>query len=162
MKNLLAVLCLVPALAFGAEKGAKPAPNLPGVDWNVRTIKATGRGAPNLGAASPAAARIGAEKAAEVDALRNILGVLKGVQISSGKTVNDAMAASDETRARLEGEAKGFKRVATRYFSDGGVEIDVEMSIVDLLTELAPVDPKTQQAQLPAAGANSPFLNSGA
>ena len=156
MTRLLAVLCLVPTLAFGAEKAAdkaaKPPPNLPGVDWNARTIKATGRGAPNLNAPSPAAARIGAEKAAELDALRNILAVLKGVQVSSAKTVNDAMVASEETKAKLEGEAKGFKRVATRYFNDGGVEIDVEMSIADLLTEVAPLDPKAVQAQLPANG----------
>lgn len=153
MKNLLAVLCLVPALAFAAEKGSKPPPSVPGVDWSAKTIRATGRGAPNLNAPSVAAARLGAEKAAEMDALRNILAVLKGMQLSAEKTVGDAMSADGTIKARLEGEARGFKRVNTRYFSDGGVEIDVEMSIEGLLAQLMPeAAPAAEAVKLPAAG----------
>ncbi|MBI5547966.1 MAG: hypothetical protein HY901_29135 [Deltaproteobacteria bacterium] len=158
MKNLLAVLVLAPALVFAAEKGPDKGtkPPLPGVDWNAKTIRATGRGAPNLNAPSVAAARIGAEKAAEMDALRNILAVLKGIQINAEKTVGDAMAGSNEISAKLEGEAKAFKRVNTRYFSDGGVEIDVEMSIAELFAEVAPIvdAPKAAEVlqKVPATG----------
>jgi hypothetical protein len=153
MKNAFAVLLLIPALAFAAEKAPPKAPPVvPGVDWNAKTIRATGRGAPALGAPSIAAARIGAEKAAEMDALRNILATLKGIQITGDKSVGDAMA-SDEVKARLEGEAKGFKRINTRYFNDGGVELDVEMNIEGLLAEVMPDAPKAVEAQkLPAAG----------
>ena len=141
MRRLVAILCLLPSVALAAEKApehAKPRTNLPGVDWSSKTIKATGRGAPDLRAPSPAVARIGAEKAAEMDALRNILSVLRGIQLTSDETVGDTMRASDEVRTRLEGEAKGYRRVDTRYFDDGGVEIDVEMGIEGLLAELLP------------------------
>jgi len=150
MKNALAVLCLVPALAWGAEKAPKAPPRIPGVDWQARTIRATGRGAPRLNAPSIAAARIGAEKAAEMDALRNILSVVKGLQLTGDKKVGDAMAADDELRATVEGQVKNFRRVDTRYFNDGGVEIDVEMPREDLLPELAP---EASAPALPREGA---------
>ncbi len=158
MRRLLAVLCLFPAMAMAVEKGAdhpKSRPNVPGVDWSTKSIKATGRGAPDLRAPSPAAARIGAERAAEMDALRNILAVLRGIQLTSDKTVGDSMRASDEVRTRLEGEARGYRRVDTRYFDDGGVEIDVEMSIEGLLAKLLPAPSGAKSAELaplPAAG----------
>jgi len=160
MKNLLAVLFLIPAVAFAAEKApekAKLPASLPGVDWSSKTIKATGRGAPNLNAPSVAAARIGAEKAAELDAVRNILTVLKGIQVTNEKTVGQAMTSSGELTAKLEAEARGFKRVGVpRYFSDGGVEMDVEMSIAELLAEVMPaveLPAKAAAAQpLPATG----------
>lgn len=163
MKKLLVVLCLAPALALAAEKApekSKVQPNLPGVDWSQKTIKATGRGAPALNAPSIAAARIGAEKAAEIDALRNIIAVLKGIQITSERSVGDAMGGSDELKAKLEGQAKGFKRVNTRYFSDGGVEIDVEMNIADLLTEVMP-EPAAKVAEAPKLPAEGEAKNTG-
>lgn len=153
MRRLVPVLCLLPAVLFAAEQGAeraKPRPNAPGVDWATKSIRATGRGAPDLRAPSPAAARIGAEKAAEMDALRNILGVLRGIQLTSDETVGDTMRASDEVRARLEGKARDYRRVDTRYFDDGGVEIDVEMSIEGLLAELLPAPGRPRSADLPA------------
>ncbi|MGC4113378.1 MAG: hypothetical protein QM765_01625 [Myxococcales bacterium] len=159
MKRLLVVLSLVPALAFAGETKTptpKVPPAAPGVDWAAKTIKATGRGAPALNAPSVAAARIGAEKAAELDALRNILAVLKGIQITSERTVGDAMGGSDDLRAKLEGEAKAFKRVGTRYYNDGGVEIDVEMSIADLYTEVVPPPPPPSAE--PAKAAEAPKL----
>ncbi len=159
MKRLLVVLSLVPAIAFAGETKTptpKVPPAAPGVDWAARTIKATGRGAPALNAPSVAAARIGAEKAAELDALRNILAVLKGIQITSERTVGDAMGGSDDLKAKLEGEAKAFKRVNTRYYSDGGVEIDVEMSIADLYTEVVPPPPPPSVE--PAKAAEAPKL----
>ena len=152
MKNILAVLILIPALALAAAP-AKAPPQVPGVDWTAKTIKATGKGSPAMNAPSVAAARIGAEKAAEMDAIRNILATLKGIQVTSEKTVGDTMSASADVSAKLEGEAKGFKRVNTRYFSDGGVEIDVEMSIEGLLAELEAGEPKAvEAAKLPAVG----------
>jgi hypothetical protein len=148
MTKAFAILLLSPALAIAAEKApeksAKPK-IIPGVDWVAKTIKATGRGAPALDAPSIAAARIGAEKVAEIDAVRNILAVLQGVRITSDKTVGDAMRSSDTLKAKLEGEARGFRRVDTRYFSDGGVEIDVEMSIEGLLAELAPQEKPAEE-----------------
>lgn len=165
MKRLLVVLSLVPALAFAGEVKAptpKTPPALPGVDWAAKTIKATGRGAPALNAPSVAAARIGAERAAELDALRNVLAVLKGIQITSERTVGDAMGGSDELKAKLEGEAKAYKRAGVRYYSDGGVEIDVEMSIADLYSEVVPAAAEpAKAAEAPKLPANGEAVNTG-
>ncbi len=128
----LAALCLAAAFAPAAraESGA--------VDWQRRVVKCTGTGAPNLRAAggNVAVARIGAEKAAKLDALRNCMEAVKGVAVKNGETVGGAVAKSPALQASLEGVVKGFRQVGPpRYFSDGGVEIDVEVPLDGKLSE---------------------------
>ena len=98
------------------------------VDWQGQVIKATGSGAPDMRSLSPAQARLGAEKAAQLDAFRNLISQAKGIHISSDKTVGEAMA-KDEVKGRVEGVVKGFKVVKKRYYSDQGVEMDVEVPL---------------------------------
>lgn len=129
----LAALCLAAAFAPAAraESGA--------VDWQRRVVKCTGTGAPNLKAAggNVAVARIGAEKAAKLDALRNCMEAVKGVTVKSGETVGGAVAQSPALQASLEGVVKGFRQAGPpRYFSDGGVEIDVEVPLDGKLSEV--------------------------
>ena len=129
----LAALCLAAAFAPAAraESGA--------VDWQRRVVKCTGTGAPNLRAAggNVAVARIGAEKAAKLDALRNCMEAVKGVTVKNGETVGGAVAKSPALQASLEGVVKGFRQVGPpRYFSDGGVEIDVEVPLDGKLSEV--------------------------
>ena len=80
---------------------------------------------------SPAQARLGAEKAAQLDAFRNLIAVAKGIHISANKTVGEAMA-KDEVKGRVEGVVKGFKVVKKRYYSDQGVEMDVEVPLAGI------------------------------
>jgi hypothetical protein len=119
---ILALAAAIPATAL-AEPGA--------VDWQKRVARCTGSGAANLKEAggNPAVARIGAEKAARLDALRNCLEVMKGVTVSGSQTVGGAIGADNAIRGSVEGAVRGFRAVATRYFSDGGVEIDVEVPL---------------------------------
>jgi hypothetical protein len=123
------------------EGDPKPAQ---GVNWQGQVVKATGAGAPDVKASSPAQARLGAERAATLDAFRNLLAQVKGIQISAGKTVSDA-AASDEIKSKVEGIVKGYKIVGKRYFSDGGVEVDVEVPLA-ALTEVFDPEPTQQMA----------------
>lgn len=109
----------------------------PGVNWEGQVLRATGGGAPDLKAATPAQARLGAETAAKLDAFRQLLSQAKGIQISAGKTVGDAMA-SDEVKARVEGVIRGYRIAGKRYYSDGGVEIDVEVPLAGLAELFAP------------------------
>jgi hypothetical protein len=122
------------------RKEGKPAE----VNWEGQTIKATGAGAPDMKASSPAQARLGAERAAQMDAFRNLLQQVKGIQISAGKTVGDEMA-KDEIRGKVEGLIRGFKIVDKRYFSDGGVEIDVVLPL-SALTEVVDTSDETKVA----------------
>ena len=146
----LAALCLA-ALALSA----RAAPGA--VDWQRRVVKCTGTGAPNVKAAggNVAVARIGAEKAAKLDALRNCLEAVKGVAVRSGETVGGAVAQNPSLQASLEGVVKGFRQVgAPRYFSDGGVEIDVEVPLDGKLSEA--LMPKGEGAAAAAAGEAGP------
>ncbi|MBF5040787.1 hypothetical protein FGE12_00150 [Aggregicoccus sp. 17bor-14] len=120
--------------AAPAPAPAKPAP---GVSWEGQVVRATGAGAPDMKASSPAQARLGAEKAAQLDAFRNLLAQVRGIQVSAGKTVGDAMS-QDEVRGKVEGVLRGFKVTGKRYFSDGGVELDVEVPLAAVTSAVVP------------------------
>jgi hypothetical protein len=134
--------------AAGAPEDKKPPPaskpaadGRTAVDWQEQVLKATGSGAPDMRATSPAQARLGAEKAAQLDAFRNLLGQVKGIRVSAQKTVGDQMS-QEEIRARVEGVIKGYRVVKKRYFSDQGVELDVEvpLSAISLAVLPAPTE----------------------
>lgn len=107
------------------------------VNWTSKQIRARGSGAPNLDAQNVAVVRLGAERAAKMDALRNILEVIKGIRITSDTTFGDQMLKSDLIRAKVEGMVKGARVQNTKYFSDGAVDIIVEMPISGTLSNLA-------------------------
>jgi hypothetical protein len=132
MRNALALAAAVAALplAARAEAGA--------VDWQRKVVKCSGSGAANLrdAAGNPAVARIGAEKAAKLDALRSCMEALKGVQLQSGQTVGGALQSDAALTGKVEGLVRGFKVVGKpRYFSDGGVELDVEVPLEGALSD---------------------------
>jgi len=130
------------------------------VNWAEQTIRATGSGAPNPDAPNIAAARLGAERAAKADALRNILETVKGVRIDSETLVVNAMTQNDVIRTRVQGMVRGAQVVNTRYLSDGAVEVTVEIrmanpaSPTDTLaaTVLPPQTMGTQTQNIPKAG----------
>jgi len=142
---LALVVCAALPAAARAESG---------VDWQRKVVKCTGSGAANLRDAggNPAVARIGAEKAAKLDALRNCLEALKGVQLDSGQTVGNALASDQALSGKVQGLVKGFKVVgAPRYFSDGGVEMDVEVPLDGAMSDaLLPKQEKKEEAPAPA------------
>jgi hypothetical protein len=158
MKRFVLAVLLVPLIAVGQGKDAtggnpgKADPNKPqpGVNWAGQVVRATGQGAPDLKAANPAQARLGAEMAAKADALRNLLAQVKGISVDGTRKMGDLME-KDEIRTRVEGVVRGFKIVNKRYFSDSGVEVEVEVPLA-MLTDV--VDPDT--TQLMAAPAPAP------
>ena len=137
---LVVALSLALAPAARAEEGGGK------MDWEHKVVKCTGSGAANLKDAdgNPAVARIGAEKAAKLDALRNCLSTLRGVQLESGRTVGGALDSDRALSGKVQGLVKGFRVVGKpRYYSDGGVELDVEVPIEGALSDaLLPRDPK--------------------
>lgn len=149
MKHSLWLLALgLPLVAVGQTKNptpgaraetaaAAPAKPAPGVSWEGQVVRATGAGAPDMKASSPAQARLGAEKAAQLDAFRNLLAQVKGIQVSAGRTVGEAMGEG-EIRGRVEGVLRGYKVTGKRYFSDSGVELDVEVPLAALTGAVTP------------------------
>ncbi|MBI5526605.1 MAG: hypothetical protein HY897_09740 [Deltaproteobacteria bacterium] len=125
------------------------------VNWTGKTITVTGSASPNLskGAVVPAQVRLGTERAAELDAYRKILEIVKGVNVDSQSTVGASMQASPEVKARVEGLIKGMKRVGEpKYYADGGVDVFVQITLDGPVTEavVKPPEKKAETAQAPA------------
>jgi hypothetical protein len=133
---------LLPVFAH-AEPGA--------VDWQKKVVKCTGAGAANLRDAqgNPAVARIGAEKAAKLDAVRSCMETIKGITITQGQTVAGALGTDKALAGTVQGIVKGYKVLDKRYFEDGGVELDVEVPMEGVLSDT--LLPKADAKAAPAA-----------
>ncbi len=130
-------LLAVPAIVLAQDTKSSPTDVTEGdlnvghgqVNWTEHTITATGSGAPDLKATNVAVARLGAERVAKLDALRNILETLKGVRITSEVTVQSEIMTDEKMRTTIEGAAQHFKVLRTKYYSDGGVDVVVQISL---------------------------------
>ena len=136
---LFAALLCAPALAGAADQTGQ-------IDWSRRVIKAKGVGAPDLEAASISSARLKAEQAAKGDALRNLLEVLQGAELTTGDKLGTLLQNDAAMKLKISGTLRGFKVVEKHYFSDTGVSVDVEAELDKLPPELL------AQLKQPAAG----------
>ena len=96
--------------------------------WAHSALRATGTGLPPDDA-SGTEARLLAERAAEVEAKRNLAELLYGVNINSTTTVRDFIVQHDEIIADIDVHINGAQVVDRRYFDDNSVEVDVEMPL---------------------------------
>lgn len=100
------------------------------IDWERRVVTASGIGAPNPNMPNMAAKRAGAINAAKMYAVRDLIGTIKGMYLSSETNVENYMTTSDVVKTQVEGIAKAYRMVGKpKYFEDGSVEVTVEMSI---------------------------------
>lgn len=122
------------------------------INWTEQYVEATGSGAPDPKAANVAVARLGAERAAKLDAQRNLLETLKGANVTSKATAAEEMG-NGAIKSKVEGVIRNFKVVDTRYYSDGSVDVVVRANLKgDLADALLPdADPKAVAA-VPATG----------
>jgi hypothetical protein len=111
------------------------------INWSKKTVTATGSGVGNLKDGNVAVARLNAERAAKLDALRNVIESVQGIQVSGSRSAADIMS-NGEIRTRVQGMAQGFKVVDTRYYSDGSVDVIVQMPIDENLTNTLVERPK--------------------
>jgi hypothetical protein len=128
----VSAIFLIPTLSF-AEGEVVQSVAHGQIHWSDGTITATGSGAPSLKAANVAVARLGAERAAKMDAWRNILEAIKGARVQSGETVDSMMSTSPQVKSRIEGIVRNFKIIDTKYYSDGGVDVIVQMPMSGVL-----------------------------
>lgn len=113
------------------ETFVKKEPPVPA--WANTLITATGMGVPPDHIEDPGQARLMAERAAQVDAYRNLTEQIMGFQISSSTYVRDFIATHDEVRTEIEDVIIGGARVIDRRFlSDGTAEVDVQINLMDL------------------------------
>ncbi|RJP58076.1 MAG: hypothetical protein C4541_08595 [Candidatus Auribacter fodinae] len=107
-----------------------PASNVP--DWARQTIIATGVGVPYRGEQGPAA-RVNAERAAEIDARRNLVEQIYGINIDSQTTIRDYVTQDDRVSTEVTAFLSGARRIGEPvYNEDGSVEVTVEVDLEEL------------------------------
>lgn len=108
------------------------------VNYEEGYIESVGTGAPPEQYYGKPQARPMALRAAQVDAYRNLLETVQGVQIDSKTTVKDFAVESDVISASVSGLVKGASIVNKAYLSDGTVEVTVRMAMSGLAKIVVP------------------------
>lgn len=116
---------LVAAIIFAVSATVDAAPN-----WNTGTITATGYGIPNPRFSSTPAQAMGmARTAAIVEAQRNLLAAIQGVQVDSETTVENMMTTSDVIKTRVSGLIKGARIIDEGEVAGGGYSVTMELPL---------------------------------
>jgi hypothetical protein len=108
------------------------------INYQDGYIESVGTGAPPEQYYGKPQARPMALRAAQVDAYRNLLEVVQGVQIDSKTTVKDFVVESDVINAAVNGMVKGAQIVKKEYLSDGTVEVTVRMPLSGVAKTVIP------------------------
>jgi len=125
---LLFVLTLFAGCYIVPIQEPLPGPQAEG-QWVPIVLRATGGGAPPANAINPAQARLMTERAAKMDGYRNLLEQAYGVAIRGKSSVRDFVLKSDTIRSRVEAYIRGAKVIDTQYKEDGGVEVEMEVTL---------------------------------
>lgn len=89
------------------------------IDWQNGYIQAIGKGVVNPNALTPQQGQIGAERAAKIDALRNLGEAVKGLKVDSSSTIENQMQTSDVIKTQTSFVIKGASVLKTSF--DNGI-----------------------------------------
>ncbi len=121
------------------------------VNWTTGIVEAVGIGAPPEKYYGKPQARPMALRAAQLDAYRNLLEVVKGVRVTSVSYMGDFVTKSDEVRTEVSGLVRGAQIVKKEYLSDGTVELTMRMSLSGgLMQVILPRVIEVEKAEKPA------------
>jgi hypothetical protein len=98
------------------------------IDWTTDSITVTGSGAIPSDK-NGAQGRLLGERAAIVDAYRQMAEVVNGVRVDSQTIVKDFVTESDEIKTSVNGFIKGARRGEKRITTDGAVEYDLSVQL---------------------------------
>jgi hypothetical protein len=99
------------------------------MNWTNKVLRVTGNGFGPERVKALGRRKILAKRAARLDALRNILEAVKGVQVTSKTSVEEMMLASDQIETEAQGLVKGMRVVKITYTDDGGCEMVAEVNL---------------------------------
>ena len=109
------------------------------IDYGKRTIQATGIGFIPSNVINAGQARRSAMRIAKQDALRQLIEIVNGVNVTSETTISGAMF-DDMIKTQVQGAIRGARQVGeTRYLSDTSVEVTYEVSMNDISRVLLPM-----------------------
>jgi hypothetical protein len=106
------------------------------INWSAGYIEAVGIGAPPEKLAGKINARPIALRAAQKDALRNLLEITKGVQVDSAKSVKDFTAGDNVIDTQVNGLVKGAEVADYQYLSDGRAEVKLRVPLYGNLAQI--------------------------
>ncbi len=95
-------------------------------------FRAIGRGAPPEDAVNQAQANLLAQRAAKLDACRNLLESVKGVSITSTTKVEDFIVTEDKIESVVAGILQGVVVDREEKMSDGSWEVEVYLTYEQL------------------------------
>ncbi len=112
------------------------------IDYGNRTIQATGIGFIPSNVINAGQARRSAMRIAKQDALRQLIEIVNGVNVTSETTISGAMF-DDVIKTQVQGAIRGARRVGQpTYLSDTSVEVIYEVSMNDISRVLLPMAEK--------------------
>jgi hypothetical protein len=116
----------------GGPPPMAPPPPPPPQPFNYPPVRAIGQGAvpPNL--VGQPNARPMARRGALLDAERNLLEQVKGVQLSSSTSVRDFITQYDEINSSVQGMIKGARVVNEGFLEPGLYQVEVEVNLADI------------------------------
>jgi len=129
------------------------------IDYGNRTIQATGIGFIPANVINAGQARRSAMRIAKQDALRQLIEIVNGVNVTSETTISGAMF-DDMIKTQVQGAIRGARQVGEpRYLSDTSVEATYEVSMNDISRVLLPMADKAPTLTYDAASTSTPSTN---
>jgi hypothetical protein len=112
------------------------------VNYGDRTIQAVGIGFIPENVINAGQARRSAMRIAKQDALRQLIEIVNGVNVTSETTVSGSMF-DDVIKTQVQGAIRGARRIGEpKYLSDTSVEITFEVKMADISRVLLPMADK--------------------
>ena len=109
------------------------------INYADRTIQATGIGFIPVNVINAGQARRSAMRIAKQDALRQLIEIVNGVNVTSETTVSGAMF-DDVIKTQVQGAIRGARKVGEpKYLSDTSVEVVYEVSMNNISRALLPI-----------------------
>ena len=109
------------------------------IDWERGLIRASGTSAAIPGAddqsGNIAVKRLAVMRAAKIDAMRNMLDVLKAVRVDSSTNVESYIISSDFVRNKLHEILRKAQVIDKKFISDDGLEITIELPMLGSFIE---------------------------
>jgi hypothetical protein len=117
---LVLIVAILPIAAFAANSGV--------VDWKKGVVQVVGVGFPPNNISNPAQATYAARRVAMLDAYRNMLETLNGVQVDAETSLNDLMM-NESIKVKVSGLVKGAYIVDEQQMPDGSYRIIMEVKL---------------------------------
>jgi len=94
-----------------------------------RIFRARGIGVPSSKHKNPTLARTLAARAAQADAMRNLVQEIQGAQVDSQTTVKDFVTENDQVNVQVNSFLRGARVIDKREMPDGAVEVEMEVEV---------------------------------